>query len=250
MPSIRIPTPLRPYTDGQSEVSVSGATVGEALRDLTEQHPTLRQHLYNDGGELRPFVNVFLNSEDVRHMEGVDTAIEAESALRIVPSVAGGADDALRLVDHSALRANQTFIIALLLAGFVANAWLPVALVAAVMWAGTLLAAPGFKPVYKYALKPWGIIKPDVVRDNPEPHRFSQGLGAVFTLGSTAALLLGASVLGWVLSWIVIALAALNLFGGFCVGCFVYYWLNRLHVPGFVKAPPANTIPGMRPQRN
>lgn len=248
MASIRIPTPLRPFTDGLSQIEVSGDTVGAALRDLTAQHPDLQQHLYNDGGELRPFVNVFLNSEDVRHMQGEDTAIAADAALRIVPSVAGGKDESLRAVDHSALRVNQAFIIALLLAGFIANSWLLVAVVALVMTLGTLLAVPGFKPIYRYLLKPSGIVKPNVIQDNMEPHRFSQGLGAIFTLGSTVALLAGSATLGWVLSWIVIALAALNLFGGFCVGCFVYYWLQRFHIPGFIKAPPPNTVPGMRPQ--
>jgi uncharacterized RDD family membrane protein YckC len=86
------------------------------------------------------------------------------------------------------------------------------------------------------------------VNDNPEPHLFSQGLGAAFLVGSTVSLLAGAVVLGWVLAWIVIVLASLNLFGGFCVGCFVYYWLGRLHVPGFVKAPPPNTFPGLKPK--
>ena len=248
MASIRIPTPLRPFTDGLSEIEVSGDTVGAALRDLTAQHPDLQQHLYNDGGELRPFVNVFLNSEDVRLMQGEDTAIAVDAALRIVPSVAGGQAESLRPIDHSALRVNQTFIIALLLSAFIANSWLLVAFVALVMTLGTLLGVPGFKPLYRYLLKPSGIVKPDVVQDNMEPHRFSQGLGAIFTLGSTAALLAGSAILGWVLSWIVVALAALNLFGGFCVGCFVYYWLQRFQIPGFIKAPPPNTVPGMRPK--
>ena len=90
MPTIRIPTPLRTYTDGQSEVAVEGDTVGAVLQDLTDQHSELRQHLYNDAGELRPFVNVFLGSEDVRHLQGETTAVTAEDKLRIVPSVAGG----------------------------------------------------------------------------------------------------------------------------------------------------------------
>jgi hypothetical protein len=58
----------------------------------------------------------------------------------------------------------------------------------------------------------------------------------------------GATALGWGLVWLVIALAALNLFVGFCAGCAVYYWLNRLDIPGFVKAPPEGTFPGMRPK--
>ena len=61
MTTIRIPTPLRPYTNSQAEITVTGETVGAVLSDLTRQHPTLRQHLYSESGELRAFVNVFLN---------------------------------------------------------------------------------------------------------------------------------------------------------------------------------------------
>ena len=244
MPTIRIPTPLRPYAGNNTEVAVGGNTVGAALNDLAVRHPDLRKHLYNDGGELRAFVNVFLGPEDVRHLQGVQTPLKENDQLRIVPSVAGGVDSK---VDHSALRVNQTFIIALLLAAFVlSNLWVA-ALVGLVMAVGTALGRPGFKPIYQW-LKSRGIIKPDVVADNPEPHLFSQGLGAAFVVGSVVSLLAGVTTLGWALSWIVIALAALNLFGGFCVGCFVYYWLNRIHVPGFVKAPPPDTFPGTKPR--
>ncbi len=65
---------------------------------------------------------------------------------------------------------------------------------------------------------------------------------------SAALLFLGAAGTGWALTWLVMVLAALNLFAGFCAGCAVYYWLNRLRVPGFLKAPPAGTFPGMRPR--
>ena len=90
MPNIRIPTPLRTYTNGDTEITVQGTTVGEALHDLTHQHVELRQHLYNEDGKLRAFVNIFLDGDDVRHLNGENTAINAESNLRIVPSVAGG----------------------------------------------------------------------------------------------------------------------------------------------------------------
>ncbi|MGD8584709.1 MAG: MoaD/ThiS family protein, partial [Chloroflexota bacterium] len=70
MPVFRIPTPLRPYSGGNSQVSVAGETVGAALEDLTGQYPDLRQHLY-DGGELRSFVNIYLNQEDIRFGDGV-----------------------------------------------------------------------------------------------------------------------------------------------------------------------------------
>jgi hypothetical protein len=91
-------------------------------------------------------------------------------------------------------------------------------------------------------------VKPDVLADNPEPHRFAQGFGAVVLAAGAIALFAGLPLLGWSLVWLVIALAALNLFAGFCAGCAVYYWLNRLNVPGFVQSPPEGTFPGMRPK--
>ena len=89
MPSIKIPTPLRPYTGNQAQVSVSGATVGAALNDLTAQYPELRQHLFKED-ELRNFVNVYLGDEDVRFLGGLETDLEASDSLRIIPSIAGG----------------------------------------------------------------------------------------------------------------------------------------------------------------
>ena len=90
MPTIRIPTPLRPYTNSQAEIPVTGATVGAVLSDLTSKHPSLRQHLYAESGELRAFVNIFLNDEDVRHIRGSDTPVNEQDRLMIVPSIAGG----------------------------------------------------------------------------------------------------------------------------------------------------------------
>lgn len=143
-----------------------------------------------------------------------------------------------RIVDHSALRTNQAFIIALLLVAFIANApWL-VAFVALVMLVGTALPKVAlFKAVYIYFLKPRKLVKPDVKPDNPEPHLFAQGVGGAFLAAATIAFLLQAAVVGWALTWVVIALAALNLFGGICVGCLMYYWFHRLGVPGFRYAP-------------
>jgi molybdopterin converting factor small subunit len=89
MASIKIPTPLRVYTGNQAEVSVSGSTVGEALESLIAQHPDLKTHLYQDD-RLRNFVNVFLGDEDIRFLQGVDTAIAPDAKLRIIPSIAGG----------------------------------------------------------------------------------------------------------------------------------------------------------------
>lgn len=92
MTTIRIPTPLRPYTGGQAEIPVSGATVGAALADLTTRHPALQKHLYTEAGELRAFVNIFLNDEDIRHGRGVDSPLQEKDRLMIVPSIAGGVE--------------------------------------------------------------------------------------------------------------------------------------------------------------
>ncbi len=143
-----------------------------------------------------------------------------------------------RKVDHSALRTNQAFIIGLLILAFVVDVRSLVTLVAAVMIVGTIWpSAALFKAVYLYVLKPLKIARPDVRVDNPEPHLFAQGVGgAVLTL-ATIAFVVGAPAAGWILAWVVVALAALNLFAGICVGCMMYYWFNRLGVPGFKVSP-------------
>lgn len=153
----------------------------------------------------------------------------------------------LKKIDHSAIKTNQGALILLnILAFLLDQPWL-VLLVTLVFISGALLRRPGFGFLYKSILKPLGWLRPDIRLDNDEPHLFSQGLGSVFMAGSSLALFLGAPAVGWGLAWIVTGLAALNLFAGFCVGCMIYYWLNRLHVPGFLKSPPAGTFPGMRP---
>ena len=155
---------------------------------------------------------------------------------------------ALQKVDHSALKANQLFIISLNILAFIINLPVLAAFVALVMGIGSLLKVPGFSFIYKYVLKPRGWMKPDVLDDNPEPHRFAQFLGFIFMTAGSIALFSGAGLLGWSLVWLVAALAALNAFGGFCVGCAVYYWLSRFNLPGFTKQPPAGTLPGMKPK--
>jgi hypothetical protein len=139
-------------------------------------------------------------------------------------------------------------IIALLIASFVADSALLSAAVGLIMLTGTALDTIGFKPVYRL-LRALGVLHPDVLQDNPEPHRFSQGFGAVVLIGAALAFAAELFAVGWALAWLVIILAGLNLFGGFCVGCAVYYWLNRLHIPGFTQAPPPSVLPGRRPQR-
>ncbi len=155
----------------------------------------------------------------------------------------------LKPVDHAAIRVNQAAIITLLVLAFILNAPLLVAAVMLFMLGGTLLGKPGFIWLYRRIFRPLNLVRPDVLMDNPEPHLFAQGFGGVVVLVAFLSLAAGATGLGWALSWLVTGLAALNLFVGFCAGCAIYYWLNRLHVPGFVKAPPADTFPGLRPRQ-
>ena len=143
-----------------------------------------------------------------------------------------------RKVDQTALRVNQAFIISLLLMAFVLNSWLLVTFVGLVMLLGTAVPRLSlFKQAYRRLLLPAGLLKSDVTRDNPEPHRFAQGFGGVVLSLAVVSLLLGQSLFGWALVWIVVILAGLNLFLGFCAGCFLYYQLNKLSIPGFEHSP-------------
>ncbi len=90
MPTLRIPTPLRSYTSGQSEVDLSGNTVGEIMNDLVTQYPALRPHLFNGENELRPFVNLFINEENIREMDGLATPLQEGDRVMLIPSIAGG----------------------------------------------------------------------------------------------------------------------------------------------------------------
>lgn len=88
--NIRIPTPLRKLTEGADIVAVDGANVREVLAALEAAHPGFAEKLYDDKGGLRRFVNVFLGDEDVRFLSGLDTPVEADAELSIVPAIAGG----------------------------------------------------------------------------------------------------------------------------------------------------------------
>ncbi len=90
MATIVIPTPLRQFAGGQSEVEIEAKTAGEALEKLTETHADLKKHLYSDGGSLRNFVNVYVGDEDIRDLEGLETEIGEKDEILIVPSIAGG----------------------------------------------------------------------------------------------------------------------------------------------------------------
>lgn len=100
---VHIPTPLRQYADKQAAVDVTGKTVGEGLRNLTTKYADLRRHLYTDEGNLRSFVNVYLNDEDIRYLQKEETPVKDGDAVSIVPSIAGGKLEKLTTKDTKAV---------------------------------------------------------------------------------------------------------------------------------------------------
>jgi len=99
--TIVIPTPLRQFAGGNSEIEVQAATAGEALDKLTAEHGGLRKHLYNEQDSLRNFINVYVGDEDIRHLDGAETAVKDGETILIVPSIAGGSTTAEARVESS-----------------------------------------------------------------------------------------------------------------------------------------------------
>lgn len=87
---VRIPSPLRHLTGNQARVEAAGRTIGEVLADLERQFPGIRQSIYDEEGALRSFVNIYLNQEDIRHLQGEATAVKEGDEVSIMPAIAGG----------------------------------------------------------------------------------------------------------------------------------------------------------------
>ena len=88
--AVRIPTPLRKLTGGADEVNIEGATIGDLIDNLEAAHPGMKERLCDENGEIRRFVNVYLNDEDVRFLDGGNTALKDADEVSIVPAIAGG----------------------------------------------------------------------------------------------------------------------------------------------------------------
>jgi len=88
--AVRIPTPLRKLTAGADEVNIEGATIGDLIDNLEAAHPGMKERLCDENGEIRRFVNVYLNDEDVRFLDGRNTALKDSDEVSIVPAIAGG----------------------------------------------------------------------------------------------------------------------------------------------------------------
>jgi len=90
MPSVRIPTPLRKLTAEKDEVSVSAANVGELIETLESQFPGIKNRLCDESGNLRRFINLYVNNEDIRFLNGKETSLKEEDVVSIIPAIAGG----------------------------------------------------------------------------------------------------------------------------------------------------------------
>ena len=90
MAVVRIPSPLRRYTEGQSKVTVSGATVSSVIDSLEESYPGVKSRICDESGQIKRYVNVFVNEDEIRTLDGADSAVGEKDEVSIVPAMAGG----------------------------------------------------------------------------------------------------------------------------------------------------------------
>ncbi len=137
-------------------------------------------------------------------------------------------------VDQMAVKNGQLSAAILLLIGFLlSNPWIIFFTAVCQLLSALDVPFAPFKLSYRYLVKPSGLIKPNLQEDHERPHRFASLVGGLFDLVGAILIVAGVPVVGWALVWIVIALANLNVWGNFCMGCWMFYRFNRLGVPGF-----------------
>ncbi len=90
MPTLRVPTLFKYYLNDQTEVTVNGRTVAETLADLVQQYPTLKSHLFDGSGKVRRHINLFVNADNIRDLNGLATAVGENDVVKVLPSVTGG----------------------------------------------------------------------------------------------------------------------------------------------------------------
>lgn len=155
-------------------------------------------------------------------------------------------------LDHAAIKTGQILSIAMLAVAYVMDRWEMVAALAAIFLITALAWEYGpFALLYRLVLKPVGVVKPDVRTDNLQPHRFGQAVGAASAAIAAVMLHQGHATAGWLLVAVLVALTAIS-FMGWCIGCFIYYQLNRLGAGGFFShAPTDGSVPlGARPKKS
>lgn len=156
-----------------------------------------------------------------------------------------------KTVDHSAIKTGQLLSIAMLISALILNRWELVGILAVIFLMTALINPLGpFVLVYRLFLKPIGAVKPDMRIDNIQPHLFGQAVGAASAAIAAFALYAGYAYAGWILVFVLIALTAIS-FKGWCIGCFLYYQLNRLGLRGFFAHKPTDkgVLLGARPRK-
>lgn len=154
-------------------------------------------------------------------------------------------------VDHNAIKTGQLLAIATLVCAYVLERWELVAALAVIfLLTGLFFDFGPFTLFYRLFLKPLGLVKPDLRLDNIQPHRFGQVVGALSAALAAAALWFDYSALGWIMVWVLIALTLVS-YMGWCIGCFIYYQMNRAGLKGFFGyAPTDNQVMlGVRPRK-
>jgi hypothetical protein len=137
-------------------------------------------------------------------------------------------------VDQNAVKSAQATTFVLLLAAFVVGSpWVVAATALAQLIGATGVRWAPFHLLYRFVYRPIGLLRPNLQPDHAAPHRFASLVGGLFDAAAALLLFLSLPTAGWVLAWIVIVLANLNVWAGFCMGCWMYYTFNRFRVPGF-----------------
>lgn len=158
----------------------------------------------------------------------------------------------IKQIDHSEIRFGQAMTIAVAVAGYITGYWEIIAGLGAAFLATAISFRLGpFNNLYRLVIRPLGIIKPDLRNDHAEPHRFGQAVGVVTAMSAVSLILSGYTLAGWSVVWVLVALTALS-FSGWCIGCFIYYMLNKTGIGGFFKHTPTDpsVITGARPRKS
>ncbi len=145
------------------------------------------------------------------------------------------------LVDQNQIKFNMAMTASLLVIAYLLDSWILVAITIVCQFSGAAgLSFAPYRVLYTRLVVPSGLMKPNKIPDNHAPHRFAALVGGLFNLIGVILLLTGSTVAGWIFIAIVFVLSNLNLWLGFCAGCFMYYMLNKLGVPGFADSPVGN----------
>ena len=155
-------------------------------------------------------------------------------------------------VDHAEIKMGQVLTIIISGIALILQNIIPLIILAGIfLLSGTVRSISPFSLLYRWIIKPLKIIKSDYRLDNIQPHKFGQLIGAITVVLALALIQFGYTTAGWIIVGVLIALTAIS-YAGWCVGCYMYYQLNRLGLGGFFKHSPTDksVITGARPRKN